>query len=249
MSECFFPIRKYIDFCESTNTYLKENIKDKHQNVNCVVRTGFQYKGRGQTGNFWESEKDKNLLLSCCIYPKSLLAGQQFILFKFVSLALFRVLRHYLPEKDLKIKWPNDLYYHNEKLAGVLIENTIMGDKIQNTIIGIGLNVNQMQFYSEAKNPTSLALLLKHELDVDRIEKQLLDSLAIGYSMLGNSKLDLLNNEYLTKLYRINNWHRFKIKGREYLARIVGVDNFGFLLLDYDGKRQSYDIKEVEYIF
>lgn len=168
----------YIASTNSTNTLLKELIaKGEWPNGERFIRAGYQTAGRGQTGNGWESEADKNLLCSVLIdishWP---LAISPFYLNVAVSVAVHRLLSQELTAKSqqLTIKWPNDIYWGDKKIAGILIENAIIGNELKYSIAGIGLNVNQTEFVSDAPNPVSMKQITGNEYDLDELMAQLL---------------------------------------------------------------------------
>ena len=143
-----------LEETESTNSYLKQLLREKHLEEGSIVVADYQTGGRGQRGNSWISAKGKNLLFSLLIYPKNVFAKDQFIISRIASLAIKNTLDRFT--HDICIKWPNDMYWKDKKIAGILIENDLKGNKIENTIIGIGLNLNQEIFPSELPNPVSL---------------------------------------------------------------------------------------------
>src|SRR5680860_150521 len=151
---------------ESTNNYANQLILSNAEE-GTVVLAQFQKKGRGQQGNQWESQSGKNLLASIILYPKFLKAGNQFLISKMVSLGLVEYLRHEV--RDVSIKWPNDIYIGNKKIAGILIENAIKGRNLFSTVIGVGLNLNQKNFLSDAPNPVSLYQLTGKEYNIKSV--------------------------------------------------------------------------------
>jgi len=139
--------------CQSTNL-LAENFIDNGNTV--CISTDYQTAGRGQTGNSWNSAKKRNLLVSYVLQPDFLAATQQFALTQITSLALLSLLTKHLPDSTIRIKWPNDIYVSDNKIAGILIENRIMQNSIVSSVLGIGLNVNQVRFPKWIPNPTSI---------------------------------------------------------------------------------------------
>ena len=148
----------YIAETDSTNRLLKALLRDQPLPEGTVVRSGYQLAGRGQGSNRWESQKGRNLLCSILLRPIHVAIEEQFILSQMVALAILRSLQEALPEEAtaFNLKWPNDIYWNNRKLGGILIENSLRGSAITECIIGIGLNINQLQFCSDAPNPVSL---------------------------------------------------------------------------------------------
>lgn len=145
----------YIKQTNSTNTLMRELIAQGEKVP--FIRADYQIAGRGQSGNGWESEEGKNLLCSILI-EKKIPATQQFDISVLVAVALHRLIISALPkEKAVTIKWPNDLYVGDKKIAGVLIETALMGTQVQWAIAGVGLNIYQTHWVSDAPNPTSLS--------------------------------------------------------------------------------------------
>ena len=155
----------FIEQTNSTNTLLKELIA-KGQEPDFIY-AGYQTAGRGQTGNSWESEKGKNLICSILLPPNKNL----YFLNIAVSVAILRLF-----DEPLTIKWPNDIYWKDKKLAGILLENAIIGNEVKYTIAGIGLNVNQTEFVSDAPNPVSLKQISGKEYAIDPLMQDLLEA-------------------------------------------------------------------------
>ncbi|MDX8338362.1 biotin--[acetyl-CoA-carboxylase] ligase [Draconibacterium sp. IB214405] len=231
---------------DSTNNYAKQLVAEKAAS-GTVVLAQYQQNGRGQVGNFWESEAGKNLLFSLILYPVFLEAGKQFYISKVVSLALVEVLSEYLD--DVKIKWPNDIYVGVKKIAGILIENTMKGNSLDSSVIGVGMNINQEKFVSDAPNPVSMKQLLGKEISKETILKSFLVKLdeLIGFLIEGN--LSAVDRAYLSTLFRGEGWHTYRTKGKEFSARIAGIGSFGQLRLQESGGNiTEYMFKEVEFV-
>ena len=154
---------------DSTNKYLQNLLEECVDIVDNVVVTEFQSSGRGQGKNVWESEAGKNLLFSVAVDMSYLKAENQFLLTQMVSVAMIDVLKKYLPEESLFIKWPNDIYFNNKKIAGILIKNEIKGMMLGTSIIGVGLNVNQESFGENLPNPISLKMITGKDYDLEEI--------------------------------------------------------------------------------
>ncbi|WP_163322291.1 biotin--[acetyl-CoA-carboxylase] ligase [Draconibacterium mangrovi] len=231
---------------DSTNNYAKQLVREKAAQ-GTVVLAHYQESGRGQVGNFWESERDKNLLFSVLLYPGFLEAGKQFYISKVVSLALADVLKQHL--NDVKIKWPNDIYVGEKKIAGILIENTVKGIALDSSIVGVGVNVNQEEFLSDAPNPVSMKQLLKKEFDIEDILKAFLQKLENYIEILREGRLEKVDAEYFQTLFRNEGMHPYRKDGKEFSARIAGIGSFGQLQLEEpDGNVTEYMFKEVEFV-
>lgn len=227
----------HIKETDSTNRWLREaNLKEQ---MTCVC-ADFQTAGRGCGTNKWESERGKNLTFSMLIHPKGIPATQQFDISIAISLAICEALDRYIG--DLSIKWPNDIYWRNGKIAGILIEHTLQGSVIKKSIIGVGLNVNQRVFHSDAPNPVSLWQICKHETDC----KQLLyDILHAFEKYLGKDNRE----QYLGMLYRRHGFYPYCDQDGAFMAEFVTVESDGHLLLcDDEGRERRYAFKEVCYV-
>ena len=206
----------------------------------CVVVADYQTAGRGCGTNRWESERGKNLLFSLLISPEYLPANKQFQLSMAISLAIVDALGQLVG--DLSIKWPNDIYWRNGKLAGILIENRLQGNLIKDCIMGVGLNVNQRAFHSDAPNPVSLWQITGQETDREQLLQEILKSLDV---LLATD----IKDRYMKMLYRRKGFHPYTDKDGVFMAEIVGVEDDGHLLLnDEDGLQRRYAFKEVQFI-
>ena len=207
---------------------------------NLVVVTEFQTAGRGCGTNTWESERGKNLLFSMLIHPEHIHVSRQFHISMAVSLAICEALGQHIG--DVSIKWPNDIYWRNGKICGILIENTLQGSVIKNSIIGVGLNVNQRQFVSDAPNPVSIWQICEHEMDREQLLKDILR--CFEYYLYRDIKA-----QYCSMLYRKKGFHPYADKDGAFMAEIVDVEDAGHLVLcDEDGKTRRYAFKEVSFI-
>ena len=198
------------------------------------------YKGCG--ANTWESERGKNLTFSMLIHPKAIPANQQFHITEIVSVALCKTLQPYIYNK-VEIKWPNDIYVDDKKICGILIENRLQGAEIKDCIIGIGLNVNQTVFKSDAPNPVSIRQLTGKEIDLNELLKAFLDC----FDKECNNKTTCF--EYRKMLFRKGKDSLYKDKITCFTARLVDVLPDGRLLLvDKEGLEHTYAFKEVQFI-
>ena len=205
-----------------------------------MVWADYQTAGRGQGTNRWESERGKNLTFSILLHPVDLPANRQFLLSMQVSLAICEALSEHIG--DLSIKWPNDIYWRNAKIAGILIENRLQGQVIRDSIVGVGLNVNQRQFQSDAPNPISLWQICEHETDREQLLKDILAALD---RLLGQE----VREQYLSMLYRRKGFHPYVDKDGAFMAELEDVEDDGHLLLcDDSGGRRRYAFKEVMFI-
>lgn len=233
----------------STQLYLNNLAQQEPLPEGSLIITENQVAGIGQEGNYWESEAGKNLTFSFLLKPAFLDPGQQFMLNKMVSLAVLHCLEQ-LPAFKAKpaIKWPNDIYTGNKKLAGILISNAIMGNAIEHSVIGIGMNVNQLSFSERCPNPTSVKIETGLEQDIMTIFNILLLSISEHYQALQYLPARL-DNKYLEVLYQIQQWKQYEIQGQHVQAMIIGLDEYGKLQLEIKGDGIiTCDLKEIKYL-
>lgn len=227
----------YIKTTHSTSTLLKELLaKGEWPEGEGFLYAGFQTAGRGQTGNSWESEEGKNLLCSILLPPDKNL----YFLNIAVGVALVRVIG-----EAFTIKWPNDIYYGDKKIAGILIENAIIGNEIKYSIAGIGLNVNQTEFISDAPNPISLKQIYGTEFDIDQLMNQVLETV---HKVLNEPEEDVWAY-YKSHLYRREGFWPFEDQNGTFEACIEDVLPTGEIVLrDQQGKERKYHFKQIRYI-
>ncbi|MBO7315794.1 MAG: biotin--[acetyl-CoA-carboxylase] ligase [Paludibacteraceae bacterium] len=237
-----------IEETTSTNQLLWQLATEKNLPEGTVVHTYFQTNGRGQGSNTWESEKGKNLLFSMLLFPKNIAITQQFLLSEIVALAIKDVLQKEL-NRTVKIKWPNDIYVEDKKIAGILIENKVMGNKFSSSVIGIGLNVNQTHFFSNAPNPISMKLLSNNNFNIEEIMVTIHSRILEYYESIGFDARTL-QESYFNSLYRNDDFYAYKnCKGELFIAKITQVLPSGQLVLvDSNNNTHTYSFKEVEFI-
>ena len=194
----------------STNTYALELLKSQNAKEGTVICANFQSKGQGKRGASWESEHGKNILMSIVLSP-DISIEKQFEINNCISLALYDFAKKYFSQ-EAKIKWPNDLLIDEKKLGGILINNMVRTGKIRNTIIGIGLNVNQMQFDNYSPPATSLKKLLEKNFYIEQMQKEILDCIEFRYTNLKKEKFSEMREEYLSNLYAFNQWKNYKLQ-------------------------------------
>lgn len=236
-----------------------------------VVTADFQTCGRGQRGNHWEAERDKNLLIGMRFVPFGLKASEQFLLSEALSLAVVEALNTVVESlntvteslntvaEDLNavagkadafsVKWPNDIYYNDRKVCGMLLEHDLSGGDISQTIAGVGINVNQVRFLSDAPNPVSLFQILGCETDREKILNLLLSHLDARCQQLCNGQREVLHADYMRMLYRRDGLHTYKDCNGVFRAEIVDVGWNGVLhLRDTEGCVRRYSFKEVAFV-
>jgi BirA family transcriptional regulator, biotin operon repressor / biotin---[acetyl-CoA-carboxylase] ligase len=238
----------FIKKLTSTNTYANQLLVREDLPEGTVVRADFQSAGKGQAGNKWESENGMNLLFSIILYPSFVLPSEQFLVSMAISLGICDFLKSY--SDNCTIKWPNDIYVSNDKIAGILIEHSIIGDIIKTTIAGIGLNINQVNFISDAPNPVSLRIITGKEHDLGSSLSTLLSDLDIRYKQLIKGDFSRLRNEYILQLYRLNEWFDYKDLNGPFKGRIVSVTEEGRLQIEkIKGGISEYSFKEVDFTY
>jgi len=236
----------YKPVADSTNMEATAALAQKEAE-GAVYIVDYQTKGRGQRGNFWESEAGKNLTFSILTYPTFLEIFDHFYLSKVVANGVIQGLAEF--GVQAKIKWPNDIYVGNLKVAGILIENGLMGINHSHSIWGIGLNVNQLVFESDAPNPTSLALLVGRELDRNEVLQAILGAVDFWYAALRSGKMAAIDAFYFEALYRSNGQYWFEAEGERFMASIKGIEHTGELVLENEkGELKSFAFKEVSFI-
>lgn len=233
---------------QSTNNEMKRLCADRKLGEQSVVITANQTAGKGQGGNMWESEVNKNLTFSLLLRPEFLAPHLQFYISKIVSLGIADCMTALL-KRDVSIKWPNDIYVGDKKLAGILIENSICGSKLDYCIVGIGLNVNQEVFVSDAPNPISIKQLLWVDTGLEALLEDLLARIEERYHQLEINRLDLINTDYFNVLYRKDGTHLFKDVKGVFEASIKSINELGLITLeDKEGLRREYAFKELRFM-
>jgi BirA family transcriptional regulator, biotin operon repressor / biotin---[acetyl-CoA-carboxylase] ligase len=236
----------YLNEIDSTNNFLKNLSKETDAKEGTVILADFQTGGRGQGSNNWYGKRGLNIAMSVLFNPKIHVA-EHFFLSEFISLAIIDTLNSY--NIRAKIKWPNDIYVQNKKIAGILIENHIQKDSINQTIAGIGLNVNEITFPEELPNPVSMKMILKHKLNRQIIVNNLIRNILMRYHQLKEGDFDSLHRDYYKKLYRRNILTEFKAGEISFKARIEEVSKTGELvLIDQQLEKKSYLFGEVQMV-
>ena len=238
---------KTLERVNSTNSYALELIKQSAPTEGYVVWGKEQFAGRGQRGAAWHSEPGTNLTFSVILRPQFLPLAEQFQLTKAIALGIAHFVSYCLVDSvHVKIKWPNDIYVKNCKIAGILIENVLEQSVLKYSVVGIGLNVNQVVFDPSLPNPVSLKLLTGKDFNAEDclmqlcsfIEKQYLDLRAMDYPQIDGA--------YHNLLYRRGIWSDFQLRGENITAEIQGVNRSGHLILKRKSTiNNSYEIIEV----
>jgi len=237
---------EFLDCTTSTNQYLTNLTPKAFSGCGKAVAALNQTEGRGQRGNTWLSEPGRNILYSLLYKPNDIPARNQFLISQTVSLILKSFLSEYT--KDITIKWPNDIYWKNKKIAGILIENQVSGSLISQSIIGIGLNVNQLDFPAEIPDAISLSNITGTIFDLHVLTNKLHHTLCVVLSELNMEKLEDTQRFYINNLYRRDGFHQYADKDGTFKARVCGIGPQGNLMLESEDNRlRSYHFKEVRF--
>jgi BirA family biotin operon repressor/biotin-[acetyl-CoA-carboxylase] ligase len=236
-----------VNATDSTNLHMKRLMAKTELQDLTVLVAGSQNSGRGQAGTTWISEPGKNLTLSVLKYHTERNAANGFLISKAVSLALIEVLRNSeIPE--LSIKWPNDIMSGRRKICGILIENSIKGNQLSHSIIGIGINVNQKSFQG-LPHAASLLQISGKAFDLDVLQDQLLLVLEKYLRGLNGPLAAKINEEYEEFLFLKDIRACFRIDGKTVYATIRGTTPEGEILLeDKGGQQRPYGLKQIGYV-
>jgi len=234
---------------DSTNNFLKLMVsKSEPLPEGTVIMADNQFAGRGQQENTWYSEPGLNLTFSIFLKPSFLPINKQFMLNIAVSNGINKALRHFV-SAGVKVKWPNDIYYNDRKIGGVLIENSLSGTAFKSSIVGIGLNVNQQKFDVEKTNvATSLYEILQHDVNLIELLAEVCGHIESQYLQLKAGNYNSLMKDYLENLYRFNKSGRYRQNGEVFEATLTGITEAGQLILLTSGKERIYNFKEVEFL-
>ena len=238
----------YLPKCRSTNDIAAEKLRRGDLEAGDIVITDHQYTGRGQRGNSWDSNATENLTFSVVLKPLFIPPSENFYLNIMTSVSIIEVLKNMAP-KGFRIKWPNDIMYEDQKLGGILIENNIQSGRIRNSIIGIGLNVNQTKF-DPAIRASSLKLIFNTTFDLNTIFNRIIHQFENKYLLLKSRKFDELKGRYLTNLYWLNEEHLFlsSISSEKFHGVIKGIDESGQLRVEFKGSTGVFNFKEIIYL-
>lgn len=230
---------------DSTNRFLRE-LKDEQEDEMVVAVADFQTAGKGQGSHTWESEAGKNLLFSIKVHPRWVPVRQQFLLSMAGAIAIKEALETYVD--GITLKWPNDVYWDDKKISGTLIETSIDSKGIKTCIFGIGINVNQEAFHSDAPNPVSLRQILGHEVDRDELLQKVIDGFIRYYELLRRADYMDVSGIYHLSLYRRKGFHRYEDADGDFEGAFVEVEDDGHLILhDKQGVIRSYSFGEVKF--
>lgn len=233
----------------STNDLMKELMANSTPlPEGTVIMAGHQTAGKGQQQNGWHSEAGKNLTFSLLMFPQFLPPESSFNLLMAISLGVVKPLQKVLGE-DCRIKWPNDIYYGQKKLGGVLIENVLAGQTIKHAVIGIGINVNQENFPAHLPNPVSLLQILQKKSAIKEVLLQICAGIEFYYLKLKAEETEEIRQEYLDNLFGFGKELQFQTKAEVFEGEICTVNQLGFLGVKKQNETFFYDLKQIKFIF
>jgi BirA family biotin operon repressor/biotin-[acetyl-CoA-carboxylase] ligase len=235
-----------LDSVDSTNNYAAKELLTKSLTEGTVFVAACQQAGRGTGLASWESATGLNLTFSVVLYPKQVRISQQFSISKAISLGVTDFLAQYV--NGVSIKWPNDIYVGDKKIAGILIETAITGGKFSRAIVGIGLNINQEVFVSDAPNPVSLKNLTGESYELSQLLTELCTCLDKRYLSLVLGGLAIIQSDYQELLYRKSVWAKYRDQNSDFEGRILEVEPDGRLLIETrTGEKRGFYFKEVSF--
>ncbi|MEL6559440.1 MAG: biotin--[acetyl-CoA-carboxylase] ligase [Bacteroidota bacterium] len=236
----------YLPECQSTNEIASKMAATSELLEGSVIITDKQTDGRGQRGNTWVTEAGKNLTFSLFLKPSFLKISEQFNMTMIISLAVREVFEKFSHSSQVQIKWPNDVYIADRKCAGILIENSLKGNKLEEMVVGIGMNINQGNFH--VSQATSLFGETGAEFELRDVLEETLIAIEKYYLQLKNSGLHAIRSNYLSKLMWKDEWHIFEAAGKAFNGKILGVDQIGRLIVEKDKNQYAFDIKEISFL-
>lgn len=231
------------DLVDSTNNQAKILLSNSKPVEGTVVIAKYQQQGKGQFGSNWNTVRGLNLTFSIVLYPKFIAANRQFLLSQAVAIGIRDALEPYLPQPTY-IKWPNDIISSDKKICGVLIENSLQGNKLADSIVGIGINVNQAGF-DELPNAASLHTLTGRVFDLDKVLHRVLSCIEGNYLLLLANRNTSIESAYLKHLYMLNQPATFEANGNALYGTIRGIDESGKLLVEGASGIRPYGLKEI----
>ncbi len=236
-----------LDEVESTQETAREMVESGQLHEETIITSRFQRRGKGRGEHTWHSSAGKNLLLTWVLFPDFLHSNQQFLLSVVTALAVSDLMGTFI--SDTTIKWPNDIYAGNKKIAGILIENDLQENHFITSLIGIGININQKKFDPLLPNPTSLRKVTGNIFDTDILLNRFIKLFQQRMQALKAGKEKQLLKGYMNRLYLFNRYASYKTPEGKMQAKITGTDPFGRLLLtDNSGQTKAYDMDTVELI-
>lgn len=233
---------------DSTNKYAIELLSKSNPSEGTAIYALDQFDGRGQIGRKWQSEDGQNVSVSIILYPKFLLASDQFSLNMLISLAVKETIEHFIEQKAT-IKWPNDIYVKDRKIAGILIQNLLSGKYLKSSVLGIGINVNQSQFDPLIPNPTSLITETQKSFNILDVMAILFENLNKYYKPLLDGQMDSLFHEYHMSLYRRNVKSQFRDEsGNPFEGTILRINSNGAIVIEVGNEMRVFNFRELSFV-
>lgn len=239
----------HLESVNSTNLHASALLSEKKINSACIIVSDFQTSGRGQGSNSWKSDPGMNLLLSLVVFPSNFKADEQFYLSKATSISVRELVAKKAGSPQIKIKWPNDVLSGNKKIAGILIENTIEGNDIRHSIIGVGINVNQIIFPEFPIRATSIKNIILKETSLHLLLEEFTNIFDYWYDHLEDRDFNQIDTCYYRYLFGFQKTLTYNCGGTTFNARIVDVEKSGRLVLQMsDRKIRKFGFKEVDFV-
>jgi len=232
----------------STNEYAFKLLENQNVVEGTVISTTEQFRGKGQMGNTWQSTPNENIAMSVIFHPHFLLPTQQFYLNIAITLAVRETLAAYI--EGVQIKWSNDILINSKKVVGVLIQNNLSAQKIQSSVVGIGMNINQQHFSSEFEHASSLFLESGQKSDLEEVMQGLCKNLELRYLQLKQKRYSMLRQSYFEHLFRFEEWSWYETaEGIPVKGKIVDVLETGQLVMQHNTSEKTYNLKEIRFLY
>ncbi len=230
----------------STNEQARIMLNSRQISPPTVIFADFQTSGKGMAENTWQSEKGKNILCSYVLKP-NIAPEKQFKISQAVALSILNFLKEF--SSEFLIKWPNDIYFKNKKTAGILIENLINGQNIVHSIIGIGININQIKFPDNLLNSSSLSMVTGQKINLEYAKQSLTKHILETFEQIKYNS-SMIHKEYIDNLYRYREMAEYRDSKGIFEGMITGVSKYGHLIVQNCNthKQEEYDIKEIEFL-
>ncbi len=236
----------FVNEIDSTHQAMLQSVQAQVLPPFSTLLAAYQRAGRGQDTNVWHSQRGSNILMSTFLHPLNIEAQNAFVVSAWISLVLFRYLEN-KGVKELRIKWPNDIYVADKKIAGILIQNVIHGSALVKSIVSVGLNLNQTVFPKSVPNPVSLSQITGQTYDILKEAALILHAMQTHFEALHHPQN--IFGTYMRYLYRAYEWHSYKDAQEVFEGKILGVESWGNLKVQKrSGTIQSYDIKEIKFL-
>ena len=234
----------FMPSCHSTNDICAELISKGDIKDGTIVITDYQTRGKGQGGNTWESNNGENLTLSLILDTSFLNLHDQFYLNMMVCLSLSDLIREYV-KIDVSIKWPNDIYFQNSKICGILIQNILKGSSLEYSIIGMGINVNQQKF--NYQSAISLNTITGRWYNLESVLQRLIEILDSYWIQLKEGHFERLRSIYIKQLMWLNEEHTFQ-GPHLFNGKIIDIDKTGRLIVESENTLHTYNYKEIKFV-